>query len=100
MLNFLSVARVDHKAWTPLSHPSSIVLLAGEGAGEEKTAEILPGKMQKHKQIWYFESWCQGYMFVGGETFELEHNGESACAIPQADYVVLTGGWGHGFVTR
>ena len=49
MLNFLRVARVDHKAWTPLSHPSSIVLLAGEGAGEEKTAEILPGMMQVDK---------------------------------------------------
>ena len=43
--NFPSVARVDHTAWTPTAHPDSIVLFAGDGAVEEKTAEILPGTL-------------------------------------------------------
>ena len=49
--NFPSVARVDHTAWTPTTHPDSIVLFAGDGAVEEKTAEILPGILCKRSRV-------------------------------------------------
>jgi len=72
-----STARVQHVAWTPPSLPNSIVLLGGGGAAE-LTAEIVPG----------------------GGTFELLHGGRSACAIPDEETIVMTGGRYHGYVTR
>ena len=36
----------------------------------------------------------------GGETFELRHGGAGACGIPDGESIVMTGGFGHSFVTR
>jgi len=75
----MSVARIFHTAWTPPSLPDSIVLLGGRGRAARLTAERVPD----------------------GGGFELSHNGDSACGIPDAgDTIVLTGGGGHNYVTR
>ena len=36
----------------------------------------------------------------GGATFDLSHNGNGACPIPEDDTLILTGGHSHNFVTR
>ena len=43
--------------------------------------------------------WCHFY-FQGGSTFALAHSGQSSCAIPDGDTIVLAGGKAHSFVTR
>jgi len=75
----MSVARSGHTAWTPPSLPDSIVLLGGGGSAADLTAETVPG----------------------GGGFDLSHNRNDACGIPDAgDTIVLTGGRGQNYVTR
>ena len=78
--------------WVPPSLPNSIVLLGGEDDAAKLTAEIVPG----------FEKWSSFHLFIiaGGRTFELRHNGQYACGIPDEDTIVMTGGWNHNYVTR
>ena len=40
------------------------------------------------------------FFVAGGETFDLRHNGERACGIPDEETIVMTGGDGHNYVTR
>ena len=58
------------------------------------TAEIVPG----------FEKGSTFHLFfvAGGGTFELRHGGNLACAIPDEDTIVMTGGRYpiHDYVTR
>jgi len=73
----MSLARAHHTAWTPSSLPNSIVLLGGLDEAQ-LTAEIVPGNA----------------------TFTLAHVGMGACGIPAGESYVLTGGFGHSYVTR
>ena len=89
------MGRGYHTAWTPPSLPDSIVLLGGHSDAAKLTAEIVPG----------FEKWSSFQIFfvTGGGTFELRHDGEYACGIPDEDTIVMTGGGGyppHDYVTR
>ena len=80
-------------AWSPPSHPESIVLLGGRDGAAELTAEIVPG----------FEKWSSFHLFfvAGGGTFALRQSGERACGIPDDDTIVMTGGFPrHDYVTR
>jgi len=67
-----------HVAWSPPSHPNSIVLLGGTSVAAKLTAEIVPG----------------------GGTFALRHSGAYACGIPDEDTIVTIGGQLHDYVTR
>ena len=37
---------------------------------------------------------------TGGGAFELRHSGDRSCGIPDEDTIVMTGGFGHQYVTR
>ena len=80
--------RFVHTAWTPPSPPDSIVLLGGgnsNGCGTAcDNAEIVPGAPLAPRQKLSHSA--------GGQTFELRHRAYMACAIPDGDTVVLTGG--------
>ena len=43
-----SFARSGHTAWTPPSHPDSIVLLGGSSSATYLTAEIWPGFLKQN----------------------------------------------------
>ena len=81
-------------AWVPTSLPNSIVLLGGMDDVAKLTAEVVPG----------FEKQSSFHLFfvAGGGTFELRHSGNLACAIPDGDTIVMTGGRYpiHDYVTR
>jgi len=67
-------------AWTPASHPNSIVLLGGGISTDNETtltAEIVPGE----------------------GSFSLLQSGYEACGIPDGETIVMTGGLGHNHVT-
>ena len=40
---YRSEPRAEHIAWTPPSHPDTIVLFGGHNTGTEQNAEIVPG---------------------------------------------------------
>ena len=40
---YRSEPRAEHIAWTPPSHPDTIVLFGGHSTGTEQNAEIVPG---------------------------------------------------------
>ena len=42
-LLYRSEPRAEHIAWTPPSHPDTIVLFGGHNTGTEQNAEIVPG---------------------------------------------------------
>ena len=98
--------RWTHSAWTPPSLPNSIVLLGGTvGSGDAAfTAEIVPGDDNKGFFIGQLtKKICNVKILIfppDGETFALEHSGESACGIPDKDTIVMTGGFEHNYVTR
>jgi len=76
----MSAKRYLHVAWTPPSHPNSIVLLGGGISTNNETtltAEIVPG----------------------GGSFSLLHSGYEACGIPDGETIVMTGRLGHNHVT-
>ena len=39
-------------------------------------------------------------LFPSDDTFELEHGAYGACGIPDGDTIIMTGGFGHNYVTR
>ena len=79
-------------AWTPPSHPNSIVLLGGRGLAKTTADVVVPG----------FEKWSSFHLFfvAGGGTFALRHHGYYTCGIPDEDTIVMTGGYKHDYVTR
>ena len=90
--------RIFHTAWTPTSLPDSIVLFGGFSSAASLTAESVPGiKLEKCNIL------LRLHIYAGGGSFDLKHNGEAACGIPEAgDTMVLTGGDypAHNYVTR
>ena len=87
-----SSARRYHTAWTPPSHPNSIVLLGGDRFDAFAfTAEIWPGFQSKVETV---------NVYPGGGSFWLYNNLEYACGIPDGETIVMTGGYKHSFVTR
>ena len=56
-----------------------------------KRSEIVPSKKYQRKK--------QSFL-PGGETFDLEHNGDDACGIPDKETIVITGGYEENHVTR
>ena len=39
-------------------------------------------------------------LFPSDDTFALEHGAYGACGIPDGDTIIMTGGFGHNYVTR
>ena len=92
---YRSEPRAEHIAWTPPSHPDTIVLFGGHNTGTEQNAEIVPGSTCENilNRRYFFRQ--------GGTTFALVGKvGKSSCAIPDGETVVLTGGRTHKLVTR
>ena len=75
-------------AWTPQSYPNGLVLFGGSDEDDQKdkpsaeTAEVVPGVNNPSA----FPPLSEGC------TFELKHNGERTCGIPDGKTFVLTGG--------
>ena len=92
------MARFGHTAWTPPSLPDSIVLLGGYGSNAQLTAETVPGIAFTFTEIKPNDFHT---FFTGGGGFDLRHSLYLSCGIPEAgDTIVLTGGYGHNYVTR
>ena len=55
-----SQPRAEHIAWTPPSHPDTIVLFGGHNSGTEQNAETVPGgtfeNILNHRYIHSFKA--------------------------------------------
>ena len=93
--------RSFHTAWTPESHPNSLVLLGGGHGPADLTAEILPssGSSKPFTSKRHLIT-CNVDDFSVDDTFALEHGGNGACGIPDGDTIIMTGGFGQNYVTR
>ena len=39
-------------------------------------------------------------LFPSDDTFALEHGAYGACGIPDGETIIMTGGFGHNYITR
>ena len=98
------MARSFHTAWTPPASPNSLVLLGGGQSSADLSVEVLPsdtwGTWSNTQHPNNSESKKLVNVLYTGATFALEHGGYGACGIPDGETIILTGGFGHNYVTR
>ena len=102
--NVRRVARSFHTAWTPPASPNSLVLLGGGQSSADLSVEVLPsdtwGTWTNARHPNNSESKKIMNVLYTGAAFALEHGGYGACGIPDGETIILTGGFGHNYVTR
>ena len=64
-----------------------------------KKKRLCQVKYQRLCQVKNIKEKKQSFL-PGGKTFDLEHNGDDACGIPDKETIVMTGGYEENHVTR